>query len=135
MSRIINNTSKLYALSFSVLILTGCATATYVEPTEPAPALWQGSFGIKLAQGEWDTIPGKHGEESAFAITDVENIRTAVLETPLTFEDVSKMGYTSKTKTLPIGTPLYARQYTRHVTTTYGYGSSYTKTQSALRKP
>lgn len=129
---------KLLNLSCSItltLFLGACATTNYSEPTEPAPSLWQGSSGYKFAGQEWKVLPGNHSEESAFAITEMENIRTARLESPVTFEDVSRMGYTSKTKTLAAGTPLYARQYTQSVTTSYGGRPGYTRTQSAWRNP
>lgn len=126
---------KSVIFGFASINLLGCATAQYSEPAEPAPKLWQGASGHKFSDTKWQTTAGRYTEGAAFARTKLENIRTAVLEEPITFEDVSRMGYTSKTKTLPKGTPLYARQYTHSVTTSYGGRPGYTRTQSAWRNP
>lgn len=125
-----------FALVFaSAVFVSSCATKSYTEPKEPAPALWQGISGISLVPDSWMVEPGIHGMDSAFATADLKNRRTAVLKEDVTFNDISRMGYTSREKTLSAGTALYARQYTQSITTSYGNSPGYTRVQSANRNP
>lgn len=107
----------LFALTaVSAFALSACGT-TYVPPTEPAPAIWQGQAGLKITGKEYKLSPGIKDEGDVFAEIDADHQRTARLTDAVTFTSGPSVTQMNSEMTLPAGTPLYARQFTQSITT------------------